>query len=127
MFGMTFWTSLFDISKERPNEINPIPGESLLIWMAAELVDEAAMTSPDMEDWGWYSTLNFEGRSYMIGSVALDERDDGRREWVVQIDKHRSIKERILGRAKLTGDDPCVLMVRELIEHEPEFVDVQLN
>ena len=126
MFAMTLWTSFFDVSKERPNEINPIPGESLLVWMAKELTDEARMTAPDMEDWGWYSTLDFDGRSYMIGAVALDERVDGRREWVLQIDKHRSFKERLLGREKLTDDDLCVLMIRELIENEPEFVDVSV-
>ena len=28
-----FRTDKFDVSKERPNPINPIPGESLLLWL----------------------------------------------------------------------------------------------
>jgi hypothetical protein len=30
---LRFTTALFDVSKERENPINPIPGESLLLWL----------------------------------------------------------------------------------------------
>jgi hypothetical protein len=45
-------TDKFDVSKERPNPINPIAGESLLVWLREKAKPRALLTEPDAEDWG---------------------------------------------------------------------------
>ena len=101
-----FTTTMFDISKERPNPINPIPGESLLLWLRERAGPDLTVSEPDAEDWGWYSYVKWKGRSYLLGSSASED-DDGDREWILQIDKHRSVSEKLLGRAKMSVDDEC--------------------
>ena len=122
-----FNTALFDVSKERPNPINPIHGESLLQWLAAKLSGRLSLTSPDTEDWGWYSTVEWNGRSYMLGSSASEEEADGVREWILQIVKHRSAKERLLGQEKMTADDGCARLVLEVLRSEPAFLGITLE
>ena len=57
-----FTTDKFDVSKERPNPINPIPGESLLVWLQDRAQSRTQLTEPDAEDWGWYSYVDWNGR-----------------------------------------------------------------
>jgi len=45
-----FKTSMFDVSQERMNPINPIYGISLLLWLKEELKDKVKITEPDAED-----------------------------------------------------------------------------
>src|SRR5206468_3141031 len=90
-----FATAVFDVSRERPNPVNAIFGESLLLWLAEKLTGRVPLTVPDAEDWGWYSTLDWNGRSYMVGASASEEESaGGTREWIVQIVKQRSVRER---------------------------------
>jgi hypothetical protein len=112
-------TDKFDVSKERPNPINPIAGESLLLWLREKAKPRALLTEPDAEDWGWYSYVDWDGRQYLLGASASD--DDGEREWILQIDKLRSIKEKILGREAMTADDECAKFFQGLLEAEPAF------
>ena len=48
-----------------------------------------AVPEPQTEDWGWYVDLEYNGRKYMLGASASDEEENGGREWVLQIVKHR--------------------------------------
>ena len=122
-----FNTAFFDVSKERPNPINPIPGESLLVWLAGKLDGRMTFTSPDTEDWGWYSIVDWHGRRYMLGSSASEEEVEGSREWVMQIVKHRSVKERVLGQEKMTADDDCVRLLLDVLRSEPAFLEIALE
>ena len=91
-----FLTARFDVSSERPNPINPIAGESLLLWLREQVKPEVEMSPPEAEDWGWYSFVSWQGRQYLIGSSASEEEDEGgRREWILQIDKQRSMHEKL--------------------------------
>jgi hypothetical protein len=121
-----FTTSKFDVSKERPNPINPIPGESLLLWLRSQALPEIAMSEPDAEDWGWYSSVEWKGRLYMIGSSASEEEGD-EREWILQIDKHRSVKEKLLGSEKMTQDDECAWYFQRLLEGEASFNAISVD
>jgi len=57
-----FTTGKFDISKETPNRINPIPGESVLNWFREKLADtQYQTTEPETEDWGWYIYVTGNG------------------------------------------------------------------
>ena len=121
-----FNTARFDVAKERPNPINPIPGESLLLWLRERAKQHAEVTEPDAEDWGWYSFVDWKGRQYLLGSSASDE-DSGQREWILQIDKQRSVKEALMGREKMKADDECAQFFQQLLEDEPSFTSVSVD
>ena len=121
-----FNTAKFDVAKERPNPINPIPGESLLIWLRERAKPHVEVTEPDAEDWGWYSFVDWKGRQYLLGSSASDE-ENGQREWILQIDKQRSVKEALMGREKMEGDDECAQFFQQLLEDEPSFTSVSVD
>ena len=98
-----FKTSLFDVLKEKRNPINPIYGVSLLEWLREELVGRVNITEPNAEDWGWYSELEYQGNNDLIGaSTQFEEEDDPSMEieWVFQVDKPRSFKEKLFGKNK---------------------------
>jgi hypothetical protein len=121
-----FQSRLFDVSREPEHPINPIRGTSLLEWLRARVPANLAMSAPEAEDWGWYSHVDWQGRTYMVGSCA-HESPDGNHEWVLQIDKARSIKERLLGQGRVSSDDPCVQFLHDLILQEPAFTDVSVE
>lgn len=120
-----FMTDKFDVSKEPTNPINPIPGQSLLVWLRAQSQGRTQLTEPDAEDWGWYSFADWNGRQYLIGSSASD--DDGEREWILQIDKQRSMKEKLLGREAMAADDECAAYFQALLAAEPAFKSVSVD
>ena len=122
-----FTTDLFDVTRERPNPINPIYGESLLRWLGDTLRDRVMVPQPEAEDWGWYVEIDWNGRGYLLGASASDEEGSGPREWVLQIVKHRSLSERLLGRAKMALDDECARIIRERLEREPAYADVTVD
>jgi len=120
-----FMTDKFDVSKERPNPINPIPGESLLSWLRERARPRVQLTEPDAEDWGWYSYADWNGRQYLIGASASEEESE--REWILQIDKQRSMKEKLLGREAMGRDDDCAAYFQSLLEAEPAFKSVSVD
>ena len=124
-----FKTSMFDVSKERDNPINPIYGISLLEWLRSELEGKIEITEPDAEDWGWYSELEFEGNSYLVGACAYFEEGDNPQEpieWVFQVDKYRSFKEKLFGKNKMNASDSCFVFFKKLIEENPNFKEVEV-
>lgn len=125
-----FKTSMFDVSKESENPINPIYGSSLLFWLREELKGTYVITEPDSEDWGWYSELEYQGRNYLIGASSYFEQGDDpsqELEWVFQIDKYRSIKEKIFGKNKMTSEDCCLLFFKKLFDSHPEIKEVEVG
>lgn len=124
-----FKTSMFDVSKEKENPINPIYGISLLEWLREELKGELSITKPDAEDWGWYSELQYGGNTYLIGSCAHVEEGEeavGELEWVFQVDRSRSFMEILLGKNKMTASDSCFVFFKELFENNQNFKEVQI-
>lgn len=121
-----FKSSLFDVSSEPDNPINPIRGVSLLGWLTGRVPSDLDMSEPDAEDWGWYSCVTWQGRKYLVGAC-VHESPDGNHEWVLQVDKIRSFFERLLGRAVLTADDHVFSTIMGLISREPAFTDVSVE
>jgi hypothetical protein len=124
---LRFTTALFDVSREPANDINPIYGQLVLVWLAEKLEGEVLVPAPETEDWGWYVDVTWQGRNYMVGSSASEEEENGRREWVLQIVKHRSLKEKMMGREKMTRDDGLVQLLLRTLRVEPAFQDVVLE
>ena len=85
------------------------------------------MSPPEAEDWGWYSFVSWRGRQYLIGSSASEEDEDGSREWILQIDKQRSMREKLLGREKMAKDDECASYFQRLLEQEATFRGVEAD
>jgi hypothetical protein len=121
---LRFQTDKFDVSKERENPINPIHGESLLLWLREELKSQFDIPVPEAEDWGWYTQVDWKGRSYVLGASA--EADGGAQyEWVLLIVKHRTLMEKV--REKMTPADACVAFFRQLLEREAAFRNVSVD
>jgi len=124
---ITFKTSMFDVSQEEENPINPIYGQSLLNWLKDRISKVALLSNPDAEDWGWYSTLNWCERNYLVGAIAyFEEGDDpkGEIEWILQIDKSRTFKEKLLGQEKLTVKDSLFQLIKKTLDEESNFTGV---
>lgn len=62
----------------------------------------------------------------MLGSSASEEQS-GEREWILQIEKQRSVTEKLLGRAQLTKDDACADYFQRLLETEATFKGVSVD
>lgn len=122
-----FKTSMFDPSQEEENPINPIYGSSLINWLSEKLNDKYDIVDATPEDWGWYSYIEFDGREYLIGSVAYFEKGDSSTEeieWVFQVDKIRTFKEKLLGREKMSVEDSCFRFFKTLFENEQNIHSV---
>jgi hypothetical protein len=121
-----FNTGKFDVTRERPNPINPIFGESLLLWLKQALEPAHDIDNPEPEDWGWYAHLVWAGQRFMLGSSASDE-EDGKREWVLQVVPQRSLKERLLGRGKVEHDHPLVQYLAGVLSREEAFIGISIE
>jgi|SRR5690348_11704008 hypothetical protein len=123
---LRFCTSVLDVSRERPNPINPIHGESLLRWIAQRWRDNSPVSDPAPEDWGWYAYVSWGGRSYMLGASCSDDQGS-EREWVLHVVKSRTMGERLWGRNRMTPDDGCLRELVRLLEAEPAFHGVTVE
>ena len=121
-----FSSGKFDVTLERLNPTNPIFGESLLLWIRETLGPAHEIDQPEPEDWGWYTHLSWEGQRFMLGSSASDE-EDGEREWILQVVPHRSLKQRLLGRGKVTIDHPLIQHLVKVLSREKTFVGVTVE
>ena len=125
---VSFRTSRFDVRSETPNPINPIAGESVLNWLRSELAKaDYAATEPGTEDWGWYVDVRGNGASYLVGASADAESATPDIEWIVQVHKHRSLKEKILGQNKMAVDDPLVLLIESIVRSDPQMFEVSID
>lgn len=123
-----FTTARFDISREMPNPINPIAGQSVLQWFREELTKAGyAVTEPATEDWGWYIEAEAGAGSYLIGASADPANATSSVEWVVQVHKTRSIKDKLLGRNKMAPDDPLVAFLEKLVRSDAQIADVTVT
>jgi hypothetical protein len=116
---ITFETGLFDPATEPENPINPIHGASVLDWLRAH-VDGLALSEPAPEDWGWYACATHAGADYLIGA-SLDPGPSGRHTCMVNVEKRRSLFEKLCGRGKMRDDDPVLAALLSALRKEPAF------
>lgn len=125
---ISFSTAKFDISAEPANPINPIFGVSVLEWIAQRLAGTPYTASqPGAEDWGWYISVEGDDAVYLVGASGQPERDPPEMDWTVQIDKQRSLKDKLTGRNRMTADDPLVALLEAAIRSEPAFRNVSVE
>ena len=119
---ITFSTGAFDVSKEEPNPINPIAGQALLKWVRAKLEASGyTVTEPATEDWGWYVDVEGHGSSYLVGASGEPEPPSSDIDWTIQIEKHRSLKDKMTGKNKMTAEDPLTALVERFVLGEAGF------
>jgi hypothetical protein len=127
-FVLSFSSTGFDVTAERPNPINPIAGESVLNWLRPELLKaNYQATEPDTEDWGWYIDVSAADASYMIGASADASEPAERVDWVIQVERSRSLKERVLGRGPLAADDPLCALIERLVRADERNSDIAVD
>ena len=125
---ISFRTRKFDVTTETPNPTNPIAGQSVLRWLRAELAtSQYTSTEPDTEDWGWYIDVTGNDGSYLVGASADTHGSTPDVEWVIQVHKHRSIKDKLLGRNTLAVDDSLVALIERIIRAEPQISDISVE
>jgi hypothetical protein len=119
---ITFATGKFDITKETPNDINTIAGESVLKWIQSHLAASGfTSTKPRTEDWGWYMKVEGSGASYLVGASGELERPSPDVDWTLQVHKNRSLMDKLTGKNKLCSDDPLFTLLERLVRGESEF------
>jgi len=124
----SFTTGKFDVSKETPNDINPIAGQGVLNWIREKLAGSAyASTEPSTEDWGWCMDVAGRGSTYLVGASGEPERPPRDVDWVIQVHKNRSMMEKLTGKRKLTPDDPFSVLLEKLLRDEPSFGDISVE
>ena len=125
---ISFRTQKFDVTKETPNSVNPIAGQSVLTWLRAELTKaDYTATEPDTEDWGWYMDVTSNDGSYLVGASADADGSTRDVEWVIQVHKHRSMKDKLLRRNTLADDDRLVALIERIVRAEPQISDVAVE
>jgi hypothetical protein len=125
---ITFHTAKFDIKKETPNPINPIAGESVLLWLRERLMAGGyEVDMPDTEDWGWYTRVKKAGAVYLLGATA--EADDPGPEihWIVQIHRQRSLKDKLTGANKMTKEDPLTGAIESILRSDPSITVIEVD
>jgi hypothetical protein len=125
---ISFRTARFDVSKETPNPINPIAGQSVLNWLREELShNHYKATEPDTEDWGWYIDVEGGGASYLVGASADAEGRTPDVDWIVQVHKGRSLKDKLFGRNLLAADDPLFALIEKLVRADSRIAEVSVD
>jgi hypothetical protein len=116
-----FHTAKFDVTKEDPNTINPIPGQSLLVWLKEQARGLVDIGTPDCEDWGWYVDIDWKGRPIMLGASAEDIEDPGgTHEWYFQFESRRTLREWLARKPDTLGEE-CFEYFKAIILSEPAF------
>ena len=125
---ISFATTRFDPAAEKPNPINPIAGHSVLLWLKDELVRaNYRVTEPDAEDWGWYMDVHDAAAAYMVGASADPAASPGPVEWMIQVHKHRSMSDKLLGRNKMTADDRLSAAIERLVRADATVQHVSVT
>ena len=126
---VTFRTSKFDPAAEPANPINPIAGHALLVWLS-DFVRATGYEcgEPDAEDWGWYLDVTGHDATYLLGASGESEHGgDGFVDWTIQLHRHRSFTEKLLGRNAHAPDDPLTALVERVVRAEPTFVNADVD
>jgi hypothetical protein len=125
---VTCKTDRFNLSVVGTDFINDCCfGEDFSKWLVSAL--ESQGVGADllcMEDCGWANLATFEGVSYLICVAGNSEEESSRPNfgtWHVMVERHRTFKEKLLGRNKTTVEDLLVHRVMNVLR-SAGFADV---
>jgi hypothetical protein len=126
---ITFRTSRFDSSAEPANPINPIAGHAVLVWLVNSLrATGYEGGEPDAEDWGWYVDVTGPNATYLVGASGESKPGSNSAiDWTIQLHRHRSFTDKLLGRNVHAADDPLTALVERVVRAEPSFTNVDID
>ena len=125
---ISFTTDRFDVSGEKPNAINPIAGQTVLLWLREGLLKaQYRVTEPDTEDWGWYIHVEGADASYLVGASAEAADPTPTVAWIVQVHKNRSMTDKLLGRNKMAADDPLFALIEKIVRGDSGIEQVSVT
>ncbi|QEG41242.1 hypothetical protein [Roseimaritima ulvae] len=123
---ITFQTDKFDPRGESENPYNPIAGEGVLNWLRTRLAPAIALSKPEPEDFGWCCSVTVDECVYfVVASADLDQESPI--EWALQIDKRRSLMDKLRGRNQHGPDDPLTAAIKSAIDTEQEFREISID
>ena len=65
--------------------------------------------------------------SYLVGASDDAEAEAREIDWVGQIEKHRSMTDRMLGRNARADDDPVVAAIEKMVRADSQIQDVNVE
>jgi hypothetical protein len=126
---ITFETDRFNLSDVQEHFINPCCfGEDLATWLKGQLEKHSyAVDVPGQEDWGWYLDVESEESRYLLainGNSNEKEENVNMGEWMVFVQKRRSLMETLTKKGKITDDDPLVLCIKSILSAQDGIANV---
>ena len=128
--SILFRSNQFNLSKVGQHFINPCCfGEDLAGWLRQELPSTGIEAStPYQEDWGWELPVRLGADSYhlcMSGNADCQGSDVG--EWRIIVQKRQSLWDRLMGRGRITADDPVLKLLEGILSKQANVEDVHLE
>ena len=123
-----FTSQQFRPADERPNPINPIAGEGVLKWLVAELKAQGFDCDvPEAEDWGWYTAVTNDGRTYLLGAGGEWAAAGAATEWAIQLELNRSLWNKVSGANKMLSNDVVSAAIERILAGNPEIVGLTVD
>jgi hypothetical protein len=132
-FDVVFSSDRFNLSERREHFINECCyGDDVAGWLAQRLRQRGfEVAEPDQEDWGWYFDVRCPEATYFVGVGGTPDAEAPSAnpgEWRLMIEKHRSLKERLLRTNLIDADsDPFLQVLREVLSAEPGLAFVVIE
>jgi hypothetical protein len=124
-----FRSSRFNLSKVGEHFINPCCfGEDLAAWLRPKLAEKNIETArPYQEDWGWELPVMHGSHSYylcMSGNADDSGVNSDEGEWLIIVEKRRSIWQHLTSRGKIATSDALVGLIEQILSNEPTIRNV---
>jgi hypothetical protein len=68
-----------------------------------------------------------QGATYLVGASGEPDRPPPDMDWIIQVHKERSLKDKLTGKNKLADDDPFFALLEGLVRGEASFRDVSID
>lgn len=113
IIDVTCRTDRFNLSVVGADFINDCCfGEDFSRWLVSAL-SEAGVDADVicMEDFGWANQVDYQGTSYLMCVSGNSDGDPGRPdygEWHVMLDRSRTFTQKLLGKNRMSANDPVV-------------------
>jgi hypothetical protein len=100
----------------------------VLLWLREQLLRaQYLVTEPDTEDWGWYIHVEGTDASYLVGASADAADPTLTVEWIIQVHKNRSMKDKVLGRNKMAADDSLFALIETIVRGDSRIEQVSVT
>lgn len=71
--------------------------------------------------------MNGRGASYLVGASADADSSSPDIEWIVQVHRNRSLKDKLLGRNLMTPDDALSNLIEHIVRSKTAIRDVSVD